>query len=111
LSPSIKEETIQLIERSAYENGAAEAAAGSFFEPGAGLGGALAGEAGSADVDLLQTGISAIAKDHSGEAYMWPFLVGTITSLLNLPLAFRLGRRLGDQKLPTASAHTGGTIT
>ena len=96
LAPEAKDETMRVINWNAQENGAAQAQGGGVFDPVAGLTGALTGKADAATIEKVRADISAIGKDHSGRSYIWSFLVGSFAALCNVPLAFRLGRRLAD---------------
>jgi EmrB/QacA subfamily drug resistance transporter len=111
LSPALREEIVRLVERNAEETGKAEAAAGGFFDPAAGLDDTLAGRVDAGTVASLEAGFSTIAKDESGRAYMWPFLMGALVELLALPLAFLLGRRLGDLRTDTGALDGNDTDT
>lgn len=100
LSPALREQAIRLVEENAAREGASRAAAGDFFDPGAGLSQILEG---SVEPDVLKSvsaGLTAVAREEMGRSYMWPFLVAAFFSVLGLPLAFLLGRRLGDHRAP-----------
>lgn len=98
LAATLKDEIIHVVVRNAEKDGAAKAEAGAFFDPVAGLTGGVGGLGGQTAVQSVAGGIAAIAKHHAGRAYVWSFLAGAIAVVLNLPLAFLLGRRLGYQK-------------
>lgn len=99
LSPDVKEQVVTLVEENAERDGAAAAAAGSFFDPAAGLAEALEGSADPATIESVRAGLTAVARDEMGRSYVWPFLVAAFFAVLGLPLAFLLGRRLGDHRV------------
>lgn len=100
LPPAVKEQIIDLVEKNASsEAAAAAAAAGGFFDPAAGLSGA-AGEALDAEtVQSVRADLVGIARAELGKAFKWPFLVAALLAIAALPLAFFLGRRLGEHKI------------
>jgi EmrB/QacA subfamily drug resistance transporter len=100
LSPALKDQTIRLVEENFAREGAAAAASGGFFDPAAGLSQELAGSAAPDMVESLRAGLHAIAREEMGRSYMWPFLVAAFFSILGLPMALLLGRRLGDHWAP-----------
>lgn len=99
LSPIIREEAVRVVENNAMREGAAAAAAGSFFDPTAGLSEALAGAADPNTIESLRVGLTAVARDEMGRSYRWPFLTAAFFAILGLPPAFLLGRRLGDHRV------------
>ncbi|NLV71849.1 MAG: DHA2 family efflux MFS transporter permease subunit [Actinobacteria bacterium] len=102
LSAEVKEEATRVIERNAEEGGAAAAASGSFFDPAAGLSDAFGGRVSAEVTDSLDADLTAIAQSEMGRSYMWPFLVAAMFAVFGLPLAFLLGRRLGEAREPEA---------
>jgi len=100
LSPALKDQTIRLVEENFAREGAAAAASGGFFDPAAGLSLELAGSAAPDTVESIRVGLYAIAREEMGRSYMRPFLVAAFFSILGLPLALLLGRRLGDHRAP-----------
>jgi len=100
LSPAVKEQTIRVVEENVSREGASAAAAGGFFDPAAGLSQTLEGSVEPGTIETVSAGLRAIAREEMGRSYKWPFLVAAFFSILGLPLAFLLGRRLGDQRAP-----------
>lgn len=98
LPTEVRGEIIGLIEQRAEAAAGAESAAGSFFDPTVGLSEVLSGKVDSAVAGLIEGELAAIAREESGRVFVWPFLTAAILSLFGVPLAFLLGRRLGDQR-------------
>lgn len=100
LTPGLRTELREIIVSNADENGAAAAAAGNFFDPAYGVAEALEGRVETAVLASISADLTAIGRNELGKAFMWPFLIPSLVSLMAAPLALLLGRRLGDQRVP-----------
>lgn len=99
LTPVTKERVIDLVRRNAERDAAAAAAAGGFFDPAAGLSEAMGTSVDTDIMESIRADLVGIARAELGKAFMWPFLVAALLAIAALPLAFMLGRRLGDHRV------------
>jgi len=97
LEPSIREEIVAIVTETTREH-AATAAAGS-FDLGPPVAAALGGRVDSGTLAAISADLTALTDDEQSKAFLWPFLIPGIVALLGLPLAFLLGRRLGEHRV------------